>query len=149
MSAVVVTRRVVHRWRQRLPWLPLPRGLCVPEVGLPPSRLFAPRVVAVTADPPEVAPGESVRLRLWVGQARRTGDRCRARRCWLALLHRADPPTEDNAVSARCLSDPNALLPIAGRGAEVVAGSPPRPAPGSVRRLRRWNRRSAGPSARR
>lgn len=97
---------------------------CVPEVGLPPSRVVAPRVIAVQAEPPEVAPGERVRLRLWVatpsGPARAatladaTWDFCRAPK----------PPSEDNFVSPRCLQDPTARLPIAATGPEVEAEVP-------------------------
>lgn len=97
---------------------------CVPEVGLPPSRVVAPRVIAVQAEPPELAPGERVRLRLWVATpsgpataatlADASWDFCRAPK----------PPSEDNFVSPRCLQDPTARLPIAATGPEVEAEVP-------------------------
>lgn len=123
MSASRRHLRVVHSMAAALGWLPS-LAACVPDVGLPPSRLLAPRVVAVTADPPEVAPGESVRLRLWVAKPDGPATDAELADAGWHFCTAPTPPTEDNAVSARCLSDPNALLPIAGRGAEVVAEVP-------------------------
>lgn len=97
---------------------------CVPDVGPPTSRLLAPRVVAVTADPPEVAPGESVRLRLWVAKPDGPATDAELGDARWHFCTAPTPPSEDNAVSARCLSDPAALLPIADSGAEVVAEVP-------------------------
>lgn len=97
---------------------------CVPDVGPPPSRLLAPRVVAVTADPPEVAPGESVRLRLWVAKPDGPATGAELADARWHFCTAPTPPSEDNGVSARCLSDPAALLPIADSGAEVVAEVP-------------------------
>jgi len=97
---------------------------CVPEVGPPPSRLLAPRVVAVTADPPEVAPGESVRLRLWVAKPDGPATDAELADARWHFCTAPTPPTEDNSVSARCLVDPAALLPIADTGPEVVAEVP-------------------------
>ncbi|HEY0192457.1 MAG TPA: hypothetical protein VGC42_15160 [Kofleriaceae bacterium] len=62
-----------------------------------------PRVIAVVAEPPEVAPGGAVRYTAVIGGP---GGAEAAAPAW-AFCTAPKPPTEDNAVSADCLDDPH------------------------------------------
>jgi hypothetical protein len=78
-------------------------GLAACDSGLD-QRLAivtAPRVLAITSEPPEAKPGASVTYAALVGSP--TGPVATAPR-W-ALCTAPKPPTEDNAVSDACLAD--------------------------------------------
>lgn len=97
---------------------------CVPEVGSPPSLLTGPRAVAVQADPPDVAPGTRVRLRLWVATPSGPAPAADLADARWDFCSAPTPPTEDNFVSPRCLTDPAARIPIAATGMEIEAEVP-------------------------
>ena len=101
---------------------------CVPEVGPPQSLLVAPRVLAVRAEPAEVAPGESARLTLYAAEP---GTRLSANSAaalgnsqW-ALCLAPKPPVDNNFVSERCLHDDSAVSALAARGTQVEVTVPP------------------------
>lgn len=103
-------------------------GGCVPDVGLPPSRLQAPRVLAVRSDPPEVAPGETSQLAVIIAgpgvddDPRAATESLKDTR-W-ALCTASKPPVDSNGVSDRCLQDDDARVPLPQTGSAVAVSIP-------------------------
>lgn len=109
---------------------------CAPDLGDPASRVDAPRVLAIRADPPEVKPGEEVSYRALVAGPEGTVESPAL--VW-SFCASPKPITEDNAVSAACLGDE--VIPVGGPSAGVEAAIPidacaifgPDPPPGGLR----------------
>ena len=95
---------------------------CVPSPDLDDTRVRAPRILTVRAEPPESAPGEGA-VRFTALVAGPDGTIVTTAFGWaFCSLPRA--PTDPTDTSARCLLDGPSLLPIAPRETSVVATIP-------------------------
>lgn len=92
---------------------------CIDELPQQTSRIDAPRVIAVVADPAEAPPGAAVTYAAIV--AAPDGPRTDAV-AW-SYCTAPKPPTEDNIVPPACLDNPDWLVPL-GAGASVTATIP-------------------------
>lgn len=94
---------------------------CAPDLSVRASRITAPRVIAVRADPPEARPGATVTLTATVAIPR--GTQGEPTLAWSACeVPRA--ATESATVSARCLDDASAPLEGELRGLSVTTTIP-------------------------
>jgi hypothetical protein len=93
---------------------------CLPDPGDPASRITAPRLLAVRADPPEAKPGAAVAYEALVITA--DGARSNEPVRW-AFCASPKPLTETNSVSSACLGEAGVRL-IAGAGRSVTATTP-------------------------
>ena len=82
---------------------------CEPSLDQRLAIVKEPRVLAIVSAPAEVKPGASASYSIVVGSP---DGAVAAVPAW-SLCTAPKPPTEDNAVSAACTDDPDALAPIA------------------------------------
>lgn len=94
---------------------------CIPDFDTPASLIQSPRVLAVRSEPAEVFPAESVRLVLYATDA--AGPLVDTPVEW-AFCAAPKPPVETSIISERCLSESEAVRPIAGHELAVVAKVP-------------------------
>lgn len=87
---------------------------CTPDLDQRTSRVDAPVVLAVVAEPAEAAPGDTVTYHALV--ATPDGEPAAPALDW-AYCTQPKPPTEDDAVSVRCLDDPGVALSATGADA--------------------------------
>jgi hypothetical protein len=88
---------------------------CEPAPEADPSRIDAPRIIAIHAEPPEAAPGEAVALQVVVALP----DDAPLSWAWCAT---PKPPTENNSVDPACLAD--GVMPIPQTGVAVMSALP-------------------------
>lgn len=94
-------------------------GACIDELPQQTSRIDAPRVLAIVAEPAEAAPGAAVGYAAIIA----TPDGPREAAVAWSYCTAPKPPTEDNIVAAACIGDPAALAPL-GDSATVAATLP-------------------------
>ncbi len=95
---------------------------CVPSLDHTTSRITAPTVLAVRAEPPEAAPGAGV-VRLVALVAGPAGTVVDAPVQWaFCAVPRA--PTDATEIPARCLGDDPAVTSIAASGASIAVAVP-------------------------
>lgn len=105
---------------------------CNPTPDADPSRIDAPRIIAIHAEPPEAAPGEAVIVQVIIAQP----DDAPIEWAWCVT---PKPPTENNSVTPACLAD--GVTPIGQTGGRIMA---PLPADG----CRLFGPQSPGPGLR-
>lgn len=81
---------------------------CAPNGGPAPSRIDSPRVLAIQADPPEITPGQPVRLQVTLAGIT---DAPSIEWAWCVT---PKPPTENNVVDPACLGAGVTAIPAGG-----------------------------------
>jgi len=92
---------------------------CTPDLGTPASLVTSERLLAVRAEPPEVAPGESVALTSLVASP--DGTVANASIAW-AMCAAPKPLAENDVVSTACVGD--AVRPVADGASSASATIP-------------------------